>query len=108
MDTIRESTLRELAAAGSVDRVRLQGQRGGFSIVLTCGAVERVLATVRGEVRLFSLSSAALFIRDLGVSRFEVDVTNYELGRLRKPRPDRAAALRATRTNPIQSHLALK
>jgi hypothetical protein len=42
--------------------------------------------------------ATSTFILEMGVSRFEVDMTGYQPGRLRKARPDRAQALRLTRT----------
>jgi len=70
------------------------------------GSVEKNLVTSRGEVRLFAnLNTAVNFLRQQGLTRFQVDATNYEPGRLRKARPDRAAALRNTRTSPRQPEL---
>jgi len=69
--------------------------------------IEKTLVTSRGQVRLFaSLGTAGLFIRDLGISRFEVDMSQYQPGRLRSARPDRAVALRLTRTKMQQQPLS--
>lgn len=104
--TIKEPTLRELIAASSVESALVVGQKGGFAIRLRYGLIERNLATARGEVRVFAnLNTAASFLRKRGITKFEVDATEYEPGRLRKARPDRAAALRNTRTNPRQTEL---
>jgi hypothetical protein len=82
------------------------GKRAGFGIVVRLGGGDRSLGTTRGEERLFAnLNTAALFLRDVGLPRFEVDITEFEPGRLRKARPDRADALRKTRTKPIQERL---
>lgn len=102
---IKENTLRELAGAGSIRNACLIGQYGGFVITVRYGELERQLASTRGDVRLFSLKNATDFLRGIGVVRFEVDSTNYEPGRLRKPRPDRAEAMRKTRTKPRQEAL---
>jgi len=103
--TIKETTLRELVTAGSVASVCVVGQNGGYAITVRCGTAESILASTRGDVRLFTLDRASTFLRALGLFRFNVDSTDYEPGRLRKPRPDRAEALRKTRTRPIQETL---
>lgn len=103
--TIKETTLRELVAADSVTSVCMVGQSGGYAVTVRCGSAERTLATTRGDVRLFTLERASTLLRTLGLLRFKVDCTNYEPGRMRKPRPDRAEALRKTRTHPIQVSL---
>jgi len=69
------------------------------------GSSERMLANARGSIRLFSLENAARFLNGIGLQRFEIDTSNYTPGRLRKPRPDRAEALKRTRTLPRQSIL---
>ena len=103
-DTIREITLRELVESGSDVSLSARGEPGGFALAIRCGAGERYLASTRGGIRLFpNLTSLAVLLRRLGVSRFEVDAANYEPGRVRRPRPDRAEALRRTRTRPRQA-----
>ena len=102
---MRQQTLRDLVAIGRVTSATVVGLRGGYGIAVRDGPVQRLLATSRGETRLFTLEAATRFLRDVGLPRFEVDASNYEPGRLRKPRPDRAEALRRTRTNPHQPTL---
>lgn len=105
-ETIREPTLRELIEANSITSAIMIGQKGGFAISIRCGATERLLANSRGEVRLFSnLTTLATYLRRLGISHFEVDTANYEASRLRPARPDRAEALRKTRTKLRQASL---
>lgn len=104
-ETIRETTLRELIEAGSVRSVVAVGQHGGFLISARCGGTHRFLASARGAVRLFpNLTTLAARLRKLGISCFEVDATSYEPGRVRPARPDRAEALRRTRTRPKQAN----
>ncbi|OTP75404.1 hypothetical protein PAMC26577_13345 [Caballeronia sordidicola] len=75
-------------------------------VKVSYGTAERTLATVRGNIRLFAtLDTAGAFVRGLGIPRFEVDLTDYEPARLRKPRPDRAEALKRTRTKMQQTNL---
>lgn len=104
-DTIRETTLRELIEAGSLRSVVAVGQNGGFVVAASCGVSKRSLASARGDIRLFpNLTTLAAFLRRLGISRFEVDTANYARGRVRPARPDRAEALRRTRTKPKQAN----
>ncbi len=106
MSAIRESTLRELASTETLEAARLVATGSGFSVLVRCGASERALTSIRGELRLFAnLNTAAEFLRRIGIHRFEVDATNYERGRLRAARPDRAAALARTGTKLKQAIL---
>jgi hypothetical protein len=105
LNAIKGATLRELISASYVETVRVVGSKGGYIITVRRGANECVLAGARGAVRLFTLTTAAKFLGELGLRKFEVDVTEYEPGRLRKPRPDRAEALRKTRTTLKQANL---
>lgn len=105
-ETIKEITLREFAGANLVSSSQAQGRKGGFALSVKCGDVEKVLASARGEIRLFpNLTNLAAFLRKLGIQRFEVNTAEYEPGRVRSPRPDRAEALRRTRTTLKQSSL---
>ncbi|WP_322045792.1 hypothetical protein [Paraburkholderia sp. J67] len=105
-ETIVEATLRELLLAGSIHPVTASGRPGGFVVLIRYGACERLLGAARGGVRIFpNLTTLATFLRKLGVAEFTVDTRGYESGRVRKARPDRAAALRQTRTTPRQARL---
>ena len=105
--TIKEPVLRELVQASAVVGATVTGQEKGFSVSVRFGSGERTLATTRGGIRLFaSLDTAGAFIRGVGLPRFDVDMTGHEPGRLRKARPDRAEALRNTRTKPKQEPFA--
>jgi len=104
--TIKEPVLRELVQASAVAGATITGQEKGFSVSVHCGNGDRTLATTRGAVRLFAtLDTAGAFIRGVGLPRFEVDMTGHEPGRLRKARPDRAEALRHTRTKLQQQNI---
>lgn len=104
-ETIKETTLRELVRANSISSACLIGQSGGYVVKVRYGLSERVLATTRNEVRIFTLENAGKFLRAIGLPRFEVDATGYEPGLLRRARPDRAEALRNTRTVMRQARL---
>ena len=106
-DIIREPVLRELIQASGTVSASVVGKGSGFAVVVKLGVGEKTLVTSRGQVRLFaSLDNAGSFVRDVGISRFEVDMSPYEPGRLRSARPDRAAALRLTRTKMQQQPLS--
>jgi hypothetical protein len=105
-ETIKESTLKELMRSGSACRACVKGEIGGFSITFLYGCLSRTLSSSRGGMRKFaSLNTAMEFLRQLGIERFEVDARLHEPGRIRKARPDRAEALRKTRTTPRQQEL---
>lgn len=113
LESLTESTLRELCSAGAVRDIVVVGmQQGGYGVRIGYGAggrqIEKVLGTSRGGVRRFaSLDTAGAFVRELGNERFGVDMSEYEPGLVRAPRPDRAAALKKTRTKPKQESLSL-
>jgi hypothetical protein len=103
---IKEPVLRELVLTSVDVQAVAVGEQNGFALQFRFGNAERKLATSRGAVRLFaSLDTAGAFIRSIGISSFGVDMSRHEPGRLRSPRPDRAAALRSTRTRPRQQPL---
>ena len=105
-DTIRESTFRELIEANSVRATQAVGMRGGYVIAICCGQTDRLLASTRGDVRVFTnLTTLATYLRKLGISHFEVDSADYEPERVRPARPDRAEVLRRTRTRPRQGSI---
>ena len=105
---IREPIVREFIQSGGDVRATVTGQQCGFSLIFRIGnsSTEKALATVRGSIRVFaSLDTAGAFVRDLGMSSFEVDMSRHQPGRLRRARPDRAEALKHTRTRPHQESL---
>lgn len=106
--TIREPVLRELMQATNTVKATISGQNRGFALMVHLGNSNKILATSRGSIRLFaSLDTASAFVKDLGLDRFEVDMTAHQPGRLRSPRPDRAEALRLSRTKMHQQSLEL-
>ena len=103
---IKEPTLRELIASGAVRSAVVVAKGPGFALLMQCGENLRSLANKQGEPRLFaSMDTVVPFLKKLGLTRFEVDVTGHEPGRLRKARPDRSEALKRTRTRPRQPAL---
>jgi hypothetical protein len=105
---MRESAVRELVQSGAGVELSIRGRASGFALSFQLGRSESFLTTARGQVRVFaSLDTAAAFARELGLFQFEVDVSDHTPGRLRKARPDRAEALRRTRTQMQQQQLVL-
>lgn len=103
---LTEVFLRQLVRTPLQVRALVQGTKKGFQVVAYIGEEEKLLERSRGGPRLFaSLDTAAAFVREIGLPRFEVDMTDYQPGRLRKARPDRAEALKRTRTRMKQQSL---
>ena len=113
VDSVAESTLRELCSSGVEVKPEVIAVRdGGFALVVAFGAagreVRRVLGTSRGPLRRFgSIDTVGLFLRDLAIHQFVVDLSDFQPGRIRGPRPDRAEALRKTKIGPKQASLLL-
>ena len=106
---ITEPILRHLAEASAEMSARIVGQQNAFIVLIRVGSGEKTVMTTRGSLRQFaSLDTAAGFMKDLGLSRFDVDISFYKPGRLRNARPDRAEALRHTRTKMYQEPLGLE
>jgi hypothetical protein len=104
--SIKEPVLKELIQSFGPLPARIVGKGNGFAVAVMLGPLEKTLVTSRGQVRMFaSLDTAGSFVRTVGISRFEVDMAQYEPGRLRRARPDRAAALRLTRTRMQQQSI---
>lgn len=105
---IREPVLRELIGAAGGVSATISGRERGYALVVHIGASDRLLATSRGSIRLFaSLDTASGFVRDLGLEQFQVDMSGHQPGRLRSARPDRAEAMRLSRTRMQQQDLEL-
>ncbi|MDW9238623.1 hypothetical protein C7S16_3741 [Burkholderia thailandensis] len=54
---------------------------------------------------MFTLDNASKYLCGIGLPRFQVDASGFVPGRMRKPRPDRAEALKRTKTGPKQDLL---
>jgi hypothetical protein len=109
LQTIKEPVLRELIQASEAVSATVSGRERGFAVIVHLGSSDKLLATSRGVIRLFaSLDTACSYVKDLGLERFEVDMSGYLPGRLRSARPDRAEALRLSRTKMQQQDLELR
>ncbi len=96
--TIDHGTLSRLVEAGAIRSAHVIGQAGGWALAVRYGAVERFLAAQRsGKLRLFrKLETVMAYLKELGLSRFEVDSSGYdaEEAKTHYKRPDRAEALK--------------
>jgi hypothetical protein len=109
MKGITESTLRQLAEASAEIGIRIVGKDNALIVLIRITSGEKSLITTRGNVRFFaSLDTAAAFIGEIGILNFDVDISHYRRGRLRSPRPDRAEALKRTKTRMTQQPLGLE
>ncbi|MDQ0470246.1 hypothetical protein [Labrys wisconsinensis] len=96
-ETIDHVTLTRLVEAGAVRSTRVVGQDGGWAVRIGYGTAERALAAQRSHrVRLFKrFETLASYLKGVGISRFDVDVTDYASEAVKtRARPDRAEALR--------------
>ncbi|ACC76529.1 hypothetical protein VOI32_32900 [Paraburkholderia caribensis] len=95
-ETIDQKTLSQLVEAGAVRAAHVVGHGNGWTISAHYGRSERFLAAKRGDVRVFrKLETLVSFLRDMGISHFDVDAAGYDpqtAGRV--TRPDRSAALK--------------
>ncbi len=88
-------TLAKLVESGAVRAACVISHAGGWGVIVTCGKTARPLAAQRGKVRLFSkLETVAVYLRGIGIPRFDVDVVDYDPERARRARPDRSEALK--------------
>lgn len=92
--TIDHTTLAQLAGAGAIDKTLVVGHTGGWSIVVRYGKSEHPLAAQRSrQIRLFKkMETLVSYLRDVGISQFDVDASDYAAEPAK--RPDRADALK--------------
>lgn len=78
-ETIDHATLENLVQAGAVRGTSVIAQSGGWGVVIAYGTVERRLAAKRGAVRIFRrFETLASYLKDLGITRYEVDAKEYD------------------------------
>jgi hypothetical protein len=105
-EQLQEPLLRNLIEAHAISRIIIRGGENGFRIAAAISNGEKVLATAKGYPRLFAtLDTAGSYLARLGFPQFEVDMSEFQPGRLRAARPDRAEAMRLTRTKMQQPTL---
>lgn len=96
MQTINQTTLKELVAAGAVRSVQAIGIQGGWTLLVRFGMTEKALAAQRGELRRWSkLETLIRFLRGMGIAQFDVNAANYsEITRLRRKPPIHSKVLK--------------
>ena len=78
-DTIDHLTLSRLVEAGAVRGANVIGLPGGWGIVIQYGMTERALAAKRGAVRIFrKFETLVGYLREIGVTRYQVDATQFD------------------------------
>ena len=96
-DIIDHNTLARLLEAHAVSSAHVIGQPGGWGVVVKCGKTEHPLAATRSrEVRVFKkLETLVGYLKDIGISRFDVDAANFDSRTVTTySRPDASAALK--------------
>jgi hypothetical protein len=94
--TIDQKTLTNLVEAGAVRAAHVVGHGNGWAMMAKYGMTERFLAVKQGDVRVFrKFETLVNFLRDMGISQFDVNTANYDPTVATRPaRPDRSAALK--------------
>lgn len=93
--SIDHSTLVKLVNAGTVRAAHVVAHTGGWGVIVPCGKKRCQLAAQRGTMRVFAkLDTVVSYLRSVGVNHFDVDAAHYDPAPARRPRPDRAAALK--------------
>lgn len=93
LDTIDGKAVKNLATAHALNGAVVFGQPGGFAVLVKYGANERAVAAQRSQrMRIWrNLNTAAAYIRDeLGIARFEIDMTEHDPEAVERKRPDTA------------------
>lgn len=96
---VTSAALKEVAAAGGVQEVRVVGDVGGYRVSVRYGNQHREVAARtrdgKSKPRTFrTLDVVARYLRDIGVLRYQVDISLFQP--TKATRPDSAAALKST------------
>jgi hypothetical protein len=92
-DTIDGKAVKNLAIAHALHGAIVLGQPGGFAVVVKYGVSERAVAAQRSRrMRIWrNLNTAAAYVRDeLGLLRFEIDMSEHDPAAVELKRPDTA------------------
>lgn len=93
LDTIDGKTVKNLATAHALNGAVVFGQPGGFAVLVKFGTNERAVAAQRSRrMRIWrNLNTAAAYVSDeLGLARFEIDMTEHDPDAVERKRPDTA------------------
>ena len=97
-ETIDHVTLERLVEAGAVRGANIVGQPGGWGVVIQYGMTERALAARRGAVRIFrKFETLVSYLKDMGISRYQVDASQFDpvVLKTERKRSDAAERLKA-------------
>lgn len=93
LETIDGKTVKNLAGAHALNGAVVFGQPGGFAVLVRYGVNERAVAAQRSRrIRIWrNLNTAATYVREeLGLARFEIDMTDHDPAAVERKRPDTA------------------
>lgn len=93
LETIDGKAVKNLAGAHALNGAVVFGQPGGFAVLVRYGVNERAVAAQRSRrMRIWrNLNTAATYVREeLGLSRFEIDMTDHDPAAVERKRPDTA------------------
>jgi hypothetical protein len=99
-ETIDGRVVKGLVEANALAGASVIGQAGGFAVVVRYGDEERAIAAQRSrQIRLWrNLNTAAAYVQhELGVERFEVDMSYLDIAASDRSRPDTAERQRQLR-----------
>lgn len=92
-DTIDGKAVKTLAMAHALNGAVVLGRPGGFAVLVKYGTNERAIAAQRSRrMRIWrNLNTAAAYVREeLGLVRFEIDMTEHDPAAVERKRPDTA------------------
>jgi len=92
-DTIDGKTVKNLAIAHALNGAVVLGQPGGFAVLVKFGTNEKAVAAQRSRrMRIWrNLNTAAAYVsEELGLARFEIDMTEHDPAAVERKRPDTA------------------
>jgi len=93
LETIDGKAVKILAGAHALNGAVVFGQPGGFAVLVRYGVNERAVAAQRSRrMRIWrNLNTAAMYVREeLGLARFEIDMTDHDPAAVERKRPDTA------------------
>jgi hypothetical protein len=93
LETLDGKAVKNLAMAHALNGAVVLGQPGGFAVLVKYGVNERAVAAQRSRrMRIWrNLNTAAAYVRDeLGLARFEIDMTEHDPAAIERKRPDTA------------------
>ncbi|MCY1740742.1 hypothetical protein [Ensifer sp. SL37] len=93
LETIDGKAVKNLAGAHALNGAVVFGQPGGYAVLVRYGVNERAVAAQRSRrMRIWrNLNTAAAYVRDeLGLARFEIDMSDHDPAAVERKRPDMA------------------